>query len=93
MVALAVTARNAGQLPWQVAAACALLLMMIVVERRIRAAWGTGACWCKTCPVALREISDLIPRGLLPILNGLVIIIAFAADLGRCSAVDLARFW
>ena len=35
VVALAVTARNAGQLSWQVAAACALLLMMIVVERRI----------------------------------------------------------
>jgi CDP-glycerol glycerophosphotransferase (TagB/SpsB family) len=76
VVALAVTARNAGQLSWQVAAVCALLLMMIVVERRIRAAWGTGLVG-ENLPGALREISDLIPRGLVPILNGLVIIIAF----------------
>ncbi|HKN42767.1 MAG TPA: hypothetical protein VJW23_02500, partial [Propionibacteriaceae bacterium] len=80
VVALAVTARNAGQLSWHLAAACALLLMMIVVERRIRAAWGTGLVG-ENLPGALREISDLIPRGLLPILNGLVIIIAFALIL------------
>jgi CDP-Glycerol:Poly(glycerophosphate) glycerophosphotransferase len=80
VVALAVTARNAGQLSWQVAAVCALLLMMIVVERRIRAAWGTGLVG-ENLPGALREISDLIPRGLVPILNGLVIIIAFALIL------------
>jgi hypothetical protein len=79
-VALAVTAHNAGQLSWVVAAACALLLMMIVVERRIRAAWGNGLVG-KNLPGALREISDLIPRGLLPILNGLVIIIGFALIL------------
>jgi CDP-glycerol glycerophosphotransferase (TagB/SpsB family) len=79
-VALAVTAHNAGQLSWEVAAACALLLMMIVVERRIRAAWGNGLVG-ENLPGALREISDLIPRGLLPILNGLVIIIGFALIL------------
>ena len=40
VVTLAVTAHNAGQLSWQVATACGMLLIAIVVERRIRAAWG-----------------------------------------------------
>ena len=76
VVALAVTADNSDQLSWQVAIACALLLVAIVVERRIRAAWGNGLVG-QNLPGAFREIADLVPRGLLPILVGLMIIIGF----------------
>jgi CDP-glycerol glycerophosphotransferase (TagB/SpsB family) len=76
VVALAVTADHADQLSWQIAAACGLLLISIVVERRIRAAWGNGLVG-RNLPGALREITDVIPRGLLPILDSSVIIIGF----------------
>jgi CDP-glycerol glycerophosphotransferase (TagB/SpsB family) len=75
-VTLAVTANNAGQLSWQVATACGLLLMAIVVERRIRAAWASPPVGLNL-PAALREISDLIPRGLLPMVEAVVIIMSF----------------
>jgi CDP-glycerol glycerophosphotransferase (TagB/SpsB family) len=76
VVTLAVTAHNTGQLPWGIAVACGLLLVAITVERRIRAAW-TNALLGQNLPGEIREISDLIPRGLLPILDALVIIVSF----------------
>ena len=76
VVTLAVTAHNAGQLSWQVVVACAMLLLAIVVERGISAAWGSAVLGVNL-PGAVREITDLIPRGLLPILNAVVIIIGF----------------
>jgi CDP-glycerol glycerophosphotransferase (TagB/SpsB family) len=76
VVTLGLTAHNAGQLSWQVAAACGLLLISIVVERRIRAAWSTGSLG-QHLPDALHDVSDVIPRGLLPMMNGLLIIIGF----------------
>jgi CDP-glycerol glycerophosphotransferase (TagB/SpsB family) len=81
VVTLAVTAHHAGRLSWQAAAACGMLLIAIVVERRIRAAWST-ALLGQNLPDALRDISDVIPRGLLPIMDGLVIIIGFLLILG-----------
>ena len=88
VVTLAVTAHNAGQLSWQVVTACALLLMAIVVERRIRAAWGSAPLGLNL-PAAVREISDLIPRGLLPIVDGVVIIVAFLLILADIPLVIL----
>jgi CDP-glycerol glycerophosphotransferase (TagB/SpsB family) len=88
VVALAVTARNAGQLSWQTAAACAILLMAIVVERRIRAAWGSAPPG-RNLPDALREIADFIPRGLLPIVDCLVIIIGFLLILAHATPMIL----
>ena len=76
VVTLAVTAHNAGQLSWQVVVACAMLLLAIVVERGISAAWGSAVLGVNL-PGAVREITDRIPRGLLPILNAVVIIIGF----------------
>ena len=76
LVTLAVTAHNAGQLSWPVIAACGMLLIATVVERRIRAAWGTAPLG-RNLPDALREVDDVIPRGLLPIMAALVIIIGF----------------
>jgi len=90
VVTLAVTAHNAGQLSWQVAAACGMLLMAIVVERRIRAAWGSAPPG-QNLPGAIREISDLVPRGLLPILGAVVIIVGFLLILlGAASMILLA---
>jgi CDP-glycerol glycerophosphotransferase (TagB/SpsB family) len=84
VVTLAVAARNAGQLSWQVATACGMLLMTIVVERRIRAAWGSPPVGLNL-PAALREMSDLIPRGLSPIACGVVIIIGFLLIMARAA--------
>ena len=88
VVTLAVTAHHAGQLSWQVAAACGLLLISIVVERKIRAAWNTASLG-QNLPDALRDVSDVIPRGLLPIMNGLVIIIGFLLILGGAPPMIL----
>ena len=96
VVTLAVTAHNtdrlsgAGDLPWEVAVACGLLLMAISVERRIRTAW-TNALLGQNLPGEIREISDLIPRGLLPILDAAGDHHRLSADLGRRSAGDLAE--
>ena len=76
LVTLAVTAHHAGQLSWPAIAACGMLLVATVVERRVRAAWGTGAVG-RNVPDAVREVEDVIPRGLLPIMDALVIIIGF----------------
>jgi CDP-glycerol glycerophosphotransferase (TagB/SpsB family) len=88
VVTLAVTAHNAGQLSWQVAAACGLLLISIVVERRIRMAWNTAPLG-QNLPDAMRDLSDVIPRGLLPITNGLLIIIGFLLILGGAPPMIL----
>jgi hypothetical protein len=88
VVTLALTAHNAGQLSWQVGTACALLLMAIVVERRIRAAWGSATPG-ENLPDALREIADFIPRGVLPIVGGVVIIIGFLLILAAAPSVIL----
>ena len=88
VVTLAVAAHNAGQLSWEVAAACGMLLMVIVVERRIRAAWGSAPLG-QNLPGALREISDLIPRGLLPIVDSVVIIIGFLLILAGAPPMIL----
>jgi hypothetical protein len=53
-----------------------MLLLAIVVERGISAAWGSAVLGVNL-PGAVREITDRIPRGLLPILNAVVIIIGF----------------
>jgi CDP-glycerol glycerophosphotransferase (TagB/SpsB family) len=76
VVTLALTAHHADQLSWQVVVACAMLLLAIVVERGITAAWGSAVLGVNL-PGAVREITDLIPRGLLPMLNAVVIIIGF----------------
>lgn len=90
VVTLAVTAHNAGQLSWHVVAACGMLLMAIVVERRIRAAWASPPPG-QNLPDAIREISDLVPRGLLPIVVGLVIIADFLLILlGAAPMILLA---
>jgi CDP-glycerol glycerophosphotransferase (TagB/SpsB family) len=88
VVTLAVTAHNAGQLTWGISAACGLLLMAIAVERRIRAAW-TNALLGQNLPGEIREISDLIPRGLLPILDAVVIIAGFLLILVDAPPVIL----
>jgi hypothetical protein len=77
-----------GELPWEVAVACGLLLMAISVERRIRTAW-TNALLGQNLPGEIREISDLIPRGLLPILNAAVIIVGFLLILVGAPPVIL----
>ncbi|HJV13789.1 MAG TPA: CDP-glycerol glycerophosphotransferase family protein [Propionibacteriaceae bacterium] len=77
VVTLAVAAHNAGQWSWQVAAACGVLLIAIVGEKRIRAAWGSTPLG-QNLPDALQEISDLIPRGLLTLADSAVLIIGFA---------------
>ena len=76
LLTLAVTADNAGKLSWPVSAACGMLLIATVAERRIRAAWGTAPLG-RNLPDALREVDDLIPRGLLPIMAALVIITSY----------------
>ena len=88
VVTLAVTAHNTGQLSWQVATACGMLLIAIVVERRIRVAWGTAPLG-RNLPNGLREVSDVIPRGLLPIAGSLLIIIGFLLILGGAPAMIL----
>jgi CDP-glycerol glycerophosphotransferase (TagB/SpsB family) len=88
VVTLAVTAHNADQLSWQVAATCGMLLIAIVVERRIRMAWST-ALLGQNLPDALRDLSDVIPRGLLPIMDGLLIIISFLLILGGAPPMIL----
>jgi hypothetical protein len=88
VVTLAVTAHHAGQLSWQVVVACAMLLLAIVVERGISAAWGNAVLGVNL-PGAFREISDLIPRGLLPILNAVVIIIGFLLILVSAAPLIL----
>jgi CDP-glycerol glycerophosphotransferase (TagB/SpsB family) len=76
VLTLAVSADNADLLSWPSAAACGMLLVAIVVERRIRLAWS-NALLGRNLPGALHETSDLIPRGLMPLIEGLVIIIGF----------------
>jgi CDP-glycerol glycerophosphotransferase (TagB/SpsB family) len=88
VVTLAVTAHHAGQLSWQVVVACAMLLLAIVVERGISAAWGNAVLGVNL-PGAVREITDLIPRGLLPILNAVVIIIGFLLILASAAPLIL----
>ena len=94
VVTLAVTAHHTdrlsgvGELPWEVAVACGLLLMAISVERRIRTAW-TNALLGQNLPGEIREISDLIPRGLLPILDAAVIIVGFLLILVGAPPVIL----
>jgi CDP-glycerol glycerophosphotransferase (TagB/SpsB family) len=88
VVTLAVTAHHTGQLSWEVVAGCAMLLMAIVVERRIRAAWSNGLLG-QNLPGAFQEIADLIPRGLLPILDALVIIIGFLLILAEAPSLIL----
>ena len=51
---------------------------MIAVERRIRSAWGSGQL-VRNLPAALKRIRQLVPRGLLPLIGSLVIIIGFVA--------------
>jgi CDP-glycerol glycerophosphotransferase (TagB/SpsB family) len=88
LVTLAVTARNAGELSWAVIAACGMLLIATVVERRVRAAWGTAPLG-HNLPDELHEVDDVIPRGLLPIMAALVIIIGFLLILVDAPAVIL----
>jgi len=88
VVTLAVTAHNTGRLPWALAAACGMLLMAIAVERRIKTAW-TNALLGWNLPGKTREISDLIPRGLLPIMVAAVIIIGFLLILINAPSVIL----
>ena len=88
VVALAVTAHYAGQLSWPVVTACAMLLLAIVVERSIRAAWA-NALLGRNLPGAFREITDLIPRGLLPILDAAMIIIGFLLILAGAAPLIL----
>ena len=76
LVTLAVTAHHAGQLSWPGIAACGMLLIATVVERTIRTAWGTAPLG-RNVPDAVREVDDVIPRGLLPIMVALVIISSF----------------
>jgi CDP-glycerol glycerophosphotransferase (TagB/SpsB family) len=87
-VTLAVTAHNSGQLSGGIAAACGMLLMAIAVERRIKTAW-TNALLGRNLPGKIREISDLIPRGLLPIAVAIVIIISFLLILVGAPRVIL----
>ena len=88
VVALAVTAHSAGQLSWPVVTACAMLLLAIVVERRIKAAWS-NALLGRNLPGAFREITDLIPRGSLPILDAALIIIGFLLILAGAAPLIL----
>jgi CDP-glycerol glycerophosphotransferase (TagB/SpsB family) len=88
VVTLAVTAHSTGWLSWAVAAACGMLLMAIAVERRIKTAW-TNALLGRNLPGKTREISDLIPRGLLPIMVAAVIIIGFLLILVDAPRVIL----
>jgi CDP-glycerol glycerophosphotransferase (TagB/SpsB family) len=77
VLTLAVSAYNSHLLFWPCAAACGMLLVAIVVERRIRSAWTTPLPG-RNLPGALGEISNLIPPGLMPLIEGLVIVISFA---------------
>jgi CDP-glycerol glycerophosphotransferase (TagB/SpsB family) len=88
LVTLAVAADNAGQLSWPFVAACGMLLIATVVERRIRAAWATAPLG-RDLPDGLRELDDVIPRGVLPIVAALVIIIGFLLILGDAPPVIL----
>jgi CDP-glycerol glycerophosphotransferase (TagB/SpsB family) len=88
VVTLAVTAHNTGQLSWQIATACGMLLIATVVERRIRAAWANGVLG-RNLPGGMREISDVIPRGLLPVIVALLIITGFLLILGGAPTMIL----
>jgi CDP-Glycerol:Poly(glycerophosphate) glycerophosphotransferase len=88
VVTLAVTAQRAGLLSWLVAVGCGMLLIAIVLERRIRAAWGTPALG-RNLPDALREVSEVIPRGLLPIVDSVLIIIGFLLILAGAPSIIL----
>ena len=65
-----------------------MLLIATVAERRIRAAWGTAPLG-RNLPDALREVDDLIPRGLLPIMAALVIITGYLLILVDAPPVIL----
>ena len=58
--------------------AVGVVLAVIAVERRIRSAWG-GGMLVRGLPAALKKINQLVPRGLLPLIGSLVIIIGFVA--------------
>ncbi len=58
--------------------AVGVILAVIAVERRIRSAWG-GGMLVRNLPAALKKINQLVPRGLLPLIGSLVIIIGFVA--------------
>ncbi len=88
VVTLAVTARNSGQLSSAVAVSCGMLLIAIAVERRIKTAW-TNALLGRNLPGKIRDISDLIPRGLLPITVAVVIIVGFLLILVGAPSVIL----
>ena len=58
------------------AVAVGVIVAVIAVERRIRSAWG-GGMLVRNLPAALKRIDQLVPRGLLPLIGSLVIIIGF----------------
>ncbi len=79
--ALAALAARAGVWSWPVVLALVLTLAAVAVERRIRSAWGRGGLTARNLPEALPPIAQSVPRGLLPLLNGLVLILGAVAVL------------
>ena len=73
--ALIVAAHRVGDPDWPYLAAAAALLIGAAVERRIRSAWGAGLL-ARNLPRALAETTELIPRGVLPLLAELTAILA-----------------
>ena len=79
VVTLAVTAHNADQLSWQVAD------VRNAADRYSRRAKNPDGLEHRVAGPELpdaRDLSDVIPRGLLPIMDGLLIIISFLLILG-----------
>ena len=54
------------------------------MERRIRAAWG-GGLRVHNLPAALRQIGQLVPRGLLPLVGAAINLLGFALLLAGPS--------
>ena len=73
--ALIVAAHRVGDPDWPYLAAAAALLIGAAVERRIRSAWEEGLL-ARNLPRALAETTELIPRGVLPLLAELTAILA-----------------
>ncbi|MCW2810732.1 MAG: hypothetical protein JWP61_1190, partial [Friedmanniella sp.] len=78
---LAVLAARSGTWTWPVALALVLTLAAVAVERRIRSAWGRVGLTARNLPEALPPIAEPVPRGLLPLLNALVLIAGAVAVL------------